>query len=86
MEDKQKPVPIIFKTQAEITAERRRKRAERYKEVQKQVCDLLHIHNFKTVRDTGKHSYQQCDGCGKRRVVSADGGYQPIDTEWLRGE
>jgi hypothetical protein len=86
MNDKQKPVPIYPKSQAEIIAERRRKRQERYQEVQKQVCDLLHIHNFKTVRDTGKHSYQQCGGCKKRRVISADGGYQPVDTKWLRGE
>lgn len=42
----------------------------------------LHLHRFRTVRDTGGHLYQQCQ-CGKRRVLEVGRIYQPVDRGWV---
>ena len=45
---------------------------------------MLHFHKWKTVKDTGKHIYQQCSKCGKRRIIAVfNGGYQPTDQLWI---
>lgn len=43
----------------------------------------LCIHWYHEIKNTGLHSYQQCR-CGKRRIISGSGGYQPVDRDWVR--
>ena len=39
--------------------------------------------HWRTVRDTGVHTYEECS-CGFRRVVRYEpSGFQPIDHGWL---
>lgn len=41
-------------------------------------------HHYQCVKDTGKHAYEVCQRCQKRRIrVVYAGGYQPIDRRWL---
>ena len=47
----------------------------------------FHFHKWYDVADTGKHLYQECGRCGRRRCLLATrGAYQPIAASWLRGE
>jgi hypothetical protein len=42
------------------------------------------LHKYVEVKNTGKHSYQECSQCGKRKIVTvSEYGYQPIDRQWL---
>ena len=41
-------------------------------------------HEYRLVRDTGSNLYWLCSKCGKRRVTHCEGGYQPIDEQWLQ--
>ena len=42
----------------------------------------FHKHIYLYSYDTGFYIYKQCR-CGKRKVVRPEGGYQPLDREWL---
>lgn len=43
-------------------------------------------HRWRTILDTGKHRYRVCEICRKRDLYRIhDGGYQPIDQDWLAG-
>ena len=48
----------------------------------KRICCALGLHNWKLVRDTGVHKYEQCLSCQKRRVVVRYWGHQPRDIKW----
>ena len=43
-------------------------------------------HNWTTVKDNGFSIYEECRHhlCKTRRVLQRNGGYQPIDNEWLQ--
>ena len=42
----------------------------------------MHKWNFEF--STGQNEYYECEICGKRDVIYPfDGGYQPIDRDWL---
>lgn len=45
----------------------------------------VHIfHKWNRVKRSNKYRYQECDKCGKRRVIEAfNGGHPPVDTAWL---
>ena len=47
--------------------------------------ECILFHNYQEIKNTSKWSYQQCNKCGKRRIIEINfNGYQPIDNEFLK--
>lgn len=49
--------------------------------VQGKSC--LFFHRWYTVSTNGHTQKQKCKDCSGRRILQPDGGYQPLDTDWL---
>lgn len=51
-----------------------------------QLAKLIHRfrHCWKIVRDNGKTVYEKCSVCEKRRIRQRQGGYQPVDYQWIK--
>jgi hypothetical protein len=45
--------------------------------------NIIKIHNWKVVKDTGITKYYKCKHCGRKQVRQKLGGYQPIDWKFL---
>ncbi len=43
-------------------------------------------HKWKVVKDTGETQYIKCEKCKSKKIESKEGGYQPIDFEFLKEE
>jgi len=40
-------------------------------------------HRWKLVKDTGHTTYHECKDCGSRIAMQREGGYQPMNYEWV---
>ena len=45
----------------------------------------LLLHRWREVVDTGFTVYTECKDCKSRKVRQREGGYQPVNIEWLCG-
>ena len=43
------------------------------------------FHRWREVMDTGFTVYTECKDCKSRHIRQRDGGYQPINVDWLVG-
>jgi len=48
------------------------------------IKKCLFLHKWKIDRDTGFTVYKKCIKCGERRIEQGVGGYQPIDSNYLK--
>lgn len=50
------------------------------------LCRIAHKWLLNKVRSNSHNTYTECVRFGARRVAWPNGGYQPVDSDWLKGE